>query len=594
MNHTLLSIKYRSMIQKILSTLVLASFAVAHSLNASRPNVVLILIDDLSHYGVTAYGANKLSSVQGLFKDVVFETPRIDKLAEEGLLVENAYAYPLCEPSRIALMSGKNNLRNYHFRKSQHASDITFGDLFQRAGYETCIVGKWKQTRGTKEISGNDYIFEFGWDEFSCFDVTTEGKRMIDPVIVQNGRPLKTKGIDPETGRRYYGPDLFNRYALDFIERKKDQAFLLYYSMVLVHDEHTPTPDTRPKKLFDEFDITTKTENGHYTGDDRHYFPDMVAYMDKMIGNVVDQLERQGIADNTVIIVMGDNGTKESFSHTLPDGTVFLGDKGSNKEGGLHVPLVVRSTGDIPANSRYSGLVNLTDILPTICEAVGIEHPVPSSLDGVSFWPQATGKSSVEHRDVIYTWYNGNNPSTTSEYVIEYAFNKDFKRYAPDANYPEGRFFDLRADPFETEGDRKVAVKKAWNKWHYSGLELNKLTREQQQAHEELGDVLERKSYTPVQSIEVSKSEAPLRPGDNLDMIAKVLPVNASRSGVIWLSSDPSIASVDKFGVLTAHKLGKVTVSAYSWDDSYPLASNAEQEFSKEGIQDSITVWVGH
>ncbi|MDP4611200.1 MAG: sulfatase-like hydrolase/transferase [Opitutales bacterium] len=572
---------------------ILVSLALIPALQAKQPNVVFILIDDLSHYGVTAYGANRISSVQGFFKDVEFETPRIDRLAEQGLLVEHAYAYPICEPSRIALMSGKNNIRNYHFRKSQHASDITFGDLFQRAGYETCIVGKWKQTRGTKEIPGEKYIFEFGWDEFSCFDVTTEGKRMIDPDIVENGKKMHYKGIDPITGRRYYGPDIFNRYALDFIERNQEKPFFLYYSMVLVHDEHTPTPDTRPKKVFDEFDITTKTKFGHYTGDDRHFFPDMIAYMDKMIGNVVDQLERLGIADDTVIVVMGDNGTKEAFSHTLADGTVFLGDKGSNKEGGLHVPLILRSSGEIPAGTTYDGLVNLTDILPTICEAADIKHPDPQSLDGISFWKQAIGRNSSVHRDSIYTWFSGNQPSTSSEFVIEYAFSKDFKRYAPDANYPEGRFFDLRTDLFEKSGDRKVEYKQFWNKWHHSGLDLKNLTREQQAAFDELGKVLERKGYTPVQSMQVSKGEAPLRPGDTMELTARVQPTNASRTGVIWESSDPSIATVDKFGVLTAHKAGKVTVNAYSWDDAYPLASNAAKEYSKSGIQDSITIWVG-
>ena len=79
------------------------------------------------------------------------------------------------------------------------ASDITFGDLFQREDYATCIVGKWKQTRGTKAIHGKDYISEFGWDEFCCFDVVTEGYRMIDPDIVENGEQMNYKGIDPET-----------------------------------------------------------------------------------------------------------------------------------------------------------------------------------------------------------------------------------------------------------------------------------------------------------------------------------------------------------------------------------------------------------
>ena len=84
-------------------------------------------------------------------------------------------------------MSGQYNSRNFLRCKSQHASEITFGDVFQSAGYATGIFGKWKQTRGTREIPAKDYIFEFGWDEFCCFDVVGEGQRFINPNLVING-----------------------------------------------------------------------------------------------------------------------------------------------------------------------------------------------------------------------------------------------------------------------------------------------------------------------------------------------------------------------------------------------------------------------
>ena len=550
-------------------------------------NVVFILIDDLSHYGVTAYGANIIDSKAGYFRNVKFETPRIDSLARDGLRCDYAYVYPLCEPTRIALMSGKNNIRNYLRCKSQHDSDITFSDVFKKAGYKTCIVGKWKQTRGTKETPGKDYIYGFGYDEFCCFDVIREGKRMIDPDLVINGKVKKFTGIDPDTGRRYYGPDIFNRYALDFIGRNKDEPFFLYYSMVLMHDEHTPTPDTRPRSLFDDFDVTKKVNGAVMTGDDQRYFPDMLAYTDKMVGTVLDKLEELGLDDNTMVIVMGDNGTKESFIHRLRDGTAFRGGKGGNKENGLHVPLLIRAPGIRP-KSVYKGLVNLTDIYPTLLEAAGITIPNPNEIDGISFWAQATGKSSVEHRDWIYTWYIGNNLPSETDLIIEYAFNKEFKRYAPSPDYPQGRFFDLRSDPFEEAGDRKVKVKKAWNKWHYSGLGLNKLTREQQSAYDRLGQVLEAKKYVPVKGLQVVKIEAPLRVGKSTTLECRVYPARATRQGLIWESSNAEIATVDKFGEVTAHKPGEVTISVYSWDDANPLAANTKDAYSRNGISSRI------
>ncbi len=572
-----------------LSGLVLV-FGLA-AFGARQPNVVFVLIDDLSHYGISAYGADKVGSTQGFFEPVTVETPQIDSLAKEGLRCDYAYAYPLCEPTRIALMSGMNNIRNYHNCKSQHDSDITFGDVFKRAGYETCIVGKWKQTRGTKQTPGREYIFGFGWDEFCCFDVEMEGRRFLDPNLVINGKVENFSGKNPKTGRPFYGPDICNEYALDFIKRNKEKPFFLYYSMLLVHDEHTPTPDTEPKSAFDEFDVNKKYEHGHGKGDDQRYFPDMLAYMDKLVGKVLNQLEKLGLEKDTLVVVMGDNGTKESFFHVLPDGTVFKGDKGSNKEGGLHVPLLLKLPGKIPAKSTYAGMVNLTDIYPTLCDAVGIEPPNAEKLDGISFWPQATGKTKNEHRNYIYTWYNGNNPSTDLENLIEYAFNKEFKRYAPSTLYPEGRFFDLRTDLFEEVGDRKIKVPKAWNKWHYSGLEISKLTPEQKTAYEQLGKVLEKHAYVPVKRLQVVKKEMPLKAGGSQELECRVYPENATRRGIIWESDNPEIASVDKFGTVTGHKPGMVKITAYSWDDARPLADNKNPEpYQRDGITDSVTI----
>ncbi len=561
--------------------------------SSAKMNVVFILIDDLGHYGISAYGAKKIGSTQGFFEDVEVKTPNVDSLARDGVLCESAYAYPLCEPTRIALMSGRYNSRNYIEARSQHESDITFGDLFQRAGYETCMVGKWKQSRGTDSRPGKDYLYAFGWNEFCCFDVVTEGPRMIDPNIVENGEVMNYKGIDPETGRRYYGPDIFNRYALDFIERNKEKPFFLYYPMVLMHDEHTPTPDTKPESIFDNHDMTKPSEYGHMKGDDRRYYPDMLRYADKMIGRVIDKLKETGLEENTLLVIMGDNGTKECFHHVLADGTKFIGDKGSNKEGGMHVPLLLRAPGKIPAGQRYESLVSVVDILPTLCDAAEIEVPNKDKIDGISFWPQATGKVEKNHRDSIYVWYSKHD-FTNPENKIEYVFTKDFKRYAPSNLYPDakGRFFDLRTDLFETAGKEKKKLPMTWMKFHYSGLEIDELTREQKKAYDELGKILAEHKHVPVKALEIRKSEIPLKVGETQTLTCKVLPANATRSGVIWKSSDPSIASVNKFGDVTAHKKGAVTISVYSWDDAQPLAGYRKMpkgEYATDGISGSTS-----
>ena len=446
-----MSFKWTSLVFCVLASLL------PGTAQAKRPNVVLILIDDLNHYGVTAYGANRISEWSGKFTNTVFSTPRIDRLAYGGLRCDNAYVYPLCEPTRIALMSGQYNSRNFLKCKSQHASEITFGDLFRRAGYATGIFGKWKQTRGTREIHAKDYIYEFGWDDFCCFDVVGERQRYINPNLVINGQQINCEGRtdrDPATGRRWHGPDICNRHALAFIDSHKDVPFFLYYPMLLVHDEHKPTPDTHPHSLFDACDEAKEN-------DDKRFFPDMLAYMDRLIGKVVDRLDEHGLRDNTLIVVMGDNGTKEPFTHVLADGTEYPGGKGGNKDNGLHVPLILSWPGKIPHNSAhairsYQGLVDVTDIYPTLCEAPA----------------------------------------------------------------------------------RRVIA------------------------------------------------------GQALTLHCEIQPDRATRQNVIWESSDPEIASVDKFGRLTGHRPGKTRVTVYSWDDAFPTAATLNPTYSRHGIHDTIEIVV--
>lgn len=561
-----------------------------------RTNVVLFLIDDLNHYGVTAYGANRLHSYDNAFTNAPFETPNIDALARQGLRVDRAFAYPICENTRIALMSGKRNDRNYLQPKSQHSSDITFGDAFKRAGYATGLFGKWKQTRGTKEVPGKEYISEFGWDDYAAFDVVTEGQRFINPNLVINGKTFNYNGrqdLDPDTGRRWYGPDIVNRHALRFIEENKERPFFLYYPMILVHDDHKPTPATQPHSLFDNF-----PENADYNntrGDDRQYFPDMIEYMDKMIGKVVEKLRKEGLDKNTLIVVMGDNGTKETFGHVLPDGSIYPGRKGGNADNGLHVPLVLNYPGIIPADDkgdyrRYDGLVNLTDIYPTIAEAADIAMPDADQVDGISFWPQATARTTKEHRDYIYTWYIGNETYKDEDKFLRYAFNKDFKRYAPDKDFPQGRFFDLRTDLLEREGSR--VVEKRWKLKRYSGLDISQLTAEQTQAYHYLGEILNRHRLKAVERLQLRSTGTQLDVGQVMRLEVEVLPDNAQRQGVVWESSDPEVLQVNKFGEVTALAPGSAKISVYSWDDAEPLSANKPQSYLRTGVSTSVTLEV--
>jgi len=581
----------------MVAALICMSWISATAANVRSPNVVLILIDDLSQYGVNIYASHLLNSQNGFFENVKFATPRMDQLAREGMMAMQAHTYPLCENTRVALMSGQNNNRNYLDCKSQHASDITFGDTFKRAGYATGIFGKWKQTRGTPRIPAKDYIYEFGWDEFACFDVVGEEQRYINPNLVINGEVcnfMARNDLDPETGRRWYGPDICNRYALQFIEKNQDKPFFLYYPMMLVHDEHKPTPDTQPHRVFDTFPEQKGNHDG-VIGDDHRYFPDMIEYCDTLIGRIVDKIDELGLTHDTLIVVMGDNGTKESFAHVLDDGSIYPARKGGTTDNGTHVPLIIRQPGTVSnaANHQprqYTGLIHLTDIYPTIAEAAGVDIPNKESIDGISFWAQAKGAEG-EPRSYIHGWFNGNNPYTKSDDTLtEWVMDKQFKRYAPSQHFPEGRFFDLRWDPLERAGGHYV--ERLWKVRQYSGLDLNDLDSTQKAAYERLGEILETHRIVPVELLQITPTDVQLNTGESLTLRCEVNPANATRRNVIWESDNPAVASVNKFGEVTAHTPGTATIAVYSWSDANPLANGHDPEFLRDGVKDHLQITV--
>ena len=382
-----------------------------------RPNIILILADDL---GYETIGANGGTS---------YRTPAIDRLAANGMRFENAYAHPLCTPSRVALMTGQYNFRNYTSFGELRLGEKTFAHMLRDAGYKTRMVGKW-------QLSERDFQapFHFGFDEYLLWHfgarvngVQTpgaQGSRYWDPVFYENGKVLA------DTSGKF-GPDLLADSAADFIQRHQAEPFFLYYSLVLPHDPWIEPPGYQR--------LTAEPASPPLQPEERQRrFVAMVEHMDKMVGRVTAQLDTLGLSDKTLVIFTGDNGTHPALQSTI-QGRVVKGDKGRPTDAGTHVPLIAQWPGQIPAGRVNQDLIDFTDVLPTLAEIAGASRLAGVTLDGRSFAPQLRGKKG-NPREWIYCHYD---PRWANFTFTRYAQDKQFKLYH------DGTFFDYRRDSLE-------------------------------------------------------------------------------------------------------------------------------------------------
>jgi arylsulfatase A len=371
--------------------------------NSGVPNIVLILADDFGYECVTANGGQS------------YQTPHLDRLAAQGVRFEHCHVQPLCTPTRVQLMTGLYNVRNYLNFGTLPRTETTFAQVLKKAGYATGICGKWQLGRE------KDSPQHFGFDEACLWQHTRRPPRYANPGLEYNG-------VEKDFSAGEYGPDLINQFALDFITRHKDEPFFLYYPMLLTHGPFQPTPDSA------NWDPTAMGENVNQSV--RH-FADMTAYMDKLIGRLDNHLSELGLRDNTLLIFLGDNGTQSNVTSRFQGGD-YRGGKGATTRRGTHVPLIASWPAVIKQGRVNGDLISSVDLLPTLCEVAGVAPPKP--CDGVSFLPQLRGETGAP-REWLYCWYS---PRQQLNLVVrECAFDHHYKLYR------DGRFFDLKADPFE-------------------------------------------------------------------------------------------------------------------------------------------------
>lgn len=390
--------------------------AESNSTAQQKPNIILIMADDMGYECLSTYGSAS------------YHSPNLDELAANGVRFDHCYSQPLCTPSRVKIMTGKFNFRNYVSFGFLDPREKTFGNLFKNAGYSTCIAGKWQLNgiSGEKRPGWDDTNrpHHFGFDEYSLWQLhntRAEGERFANPLIVQNGKTLPR-------GEDKYGPELNADFVLDFIERKKAGPFFVYYPMNLVHNPFVPTPDSHDWQEADK---------RHQ--EDTAYFKDMIAYADEIVGRIMDKLEKSGLAENTLVIFTGDNGTNRKIVSKMKDGRAIEGGKGTMTDAGTRVPLIAYWKGKSLKGNVNTDLIDFADFLPTLADAAGISIPEGQVVDGQSFLPQILGKPASP-KEFIYMYYE---PKWGKFGKGIFVRNKQYKLYS------DGRFYDLAKDVLE-------------------------------------------------------------------------------------------------------------------------------------------------
>lgn len=355
---------------------------------ADRPNILLIMADDIGIEGLGCYGGTS------------YATPNLDKLAAEGLRFTNAYAQPLCTPTRVQIMTGKYNHRNWKYFGILDPQEKTFGHHLQTAGYKTGIFGKWQlQSYDPPDLPNAEgrrgtgmHAKDAGFDKYALFHALhteDKGSRFANPTMLEG-----TTNSQPElkTYKGKYGEDVWVDKIVDFFDDNREEPTFVYYPMALPHRPFEPTPNTPG------WDPDNNPEP------DVAFIKDMVEYMDTTVGSLLAKLSEKKLRENTLVLFYADNGFHNAVRSEVADGRTVPGGKAKTLQTAIHVPLIAHWPGHIQPGT-CNDIVDASDFVPTLMELTDAEPKYAVATDGVSFAPQLFGKSGTK-REAAFFWYD--------------------------------------------------------------------------------------------------------------------------------------------------------------------------------------------
>ncbi len=380
------------------------------------------------------------------------KTPRLDALARESVRFRSFYVSPVCSPTRASLMTGRYAYRTgvvdtFRGRSMMHTDEVTLAEMLGASGYRTGIFGKW-------HLGDNAPLrpIDQGFDEALVHRgggigqaSDTPGTSYFDPILIHNGKEEKARG---------YCSDVFANAAIRFIEAEASRPFFAYLAFNAPH-EPLLVPESDLKPYLDLVPYRGDPGIGHplpakLPVEDTAKTYAMVSNLDANVGRVLDRLDALGLARDTIVVFLTDNGPwKPRFNAGMLDL------KGSVHEGGIRVPCFVRWPGRIEGGRVVEPIAAAMDLTPTLLEACGVAKPGSVAFDGRSLWPLLKGEAVVwPDRTLYFQWHRGDVPEPRRAFA---ARSDRYKLVQPKGiepvalpRLPHFELFDMVSDPLET------------------------------------------------------------------------------------------------------------------------------------------------
>ncbi len=391
--------RYRSvlLLECVLCVVALPATSGLSASVARKPNIVFFMADDLGWGELGCYGQQKI------------RTPRIDRLAAEGMRFTQAYSGShVCAPSRSVLMTGLHSghtpVRANGAGKHLYADDVTVAEVLKSAGYATGIFGKWGL--GNETSPGRATLQ--GFDMFMGQLEQVHAHFYYPDWIWRNNKPYLMPENQGRRQARYVHDEMFAG-VLDFVREHRGDPFFLYVPCIIPHVELVVPEDSELPYRGKFPKVAIPDPRPGYLGSDDGYttFAGMVSRMDRDVGRLLDLIVELGLDENTLFIFTSDNGGQGAAWKGMTDffegNGPLRGYKGSFHEGGIRVPLIARWPARVAAGTTSDHQLCFQDVLPTLAAIAGVDPP--KGLDGLSFLPALTEKGDQQAHEHLYWEY---------------------------------------------------------------------------------------------------------------------------------------------------------------------------------------------